>query len=134
VAGIKRVKLVESVDMHLHVREDSGFLNQNQPKPEQVAPGKPPAEQQAYIRIKTPGSFEYLFRSEKEGNLAVFSLPEPQPGGPASPADIFVTRHHEGRGATDQLMCERNRNRIGPRHRQGSDPSFRHRAARGPRG
>jgi hypothetical protein len=37
----------------------------------------------------------------------VFSLPEPQPGGPASPADIFVTRHHEGRGATDQLMCER---------------------------
>ena len=106
VAGVKRVKLVESVDMHLHVREDSGFLNQNQLKAEE-APGKAPPEQQAYIRIKTPGSFEYLFRSEKEGNLAVFSLPEPQPGGPPTPADIFVTRHHEGRGATDQLMCER---------------------------
>lgn len=110
VAGVKRVKLVEAVDMHLHVREDSGFLgqSQNQQKPTAAsATAKPAPEQQAYIRIKTPGSFEYFFRSEKEGNLAVFSLPEPQPGGPTTPADIFVTRHHEGRGATDQLMCER---------------------------
>lgn len=109
VSGVKRVKLVESVDMHLHVREDSGFLSAGKtdnPATPVIVDAKK-KEAQSYIRIKTPGSFEYFFRSEKEGNLAVFALPEPAENGPATPTDILVTRHQEGRGALDQLLCER---------------------------
>jgi len=106
ISGVKRLLLKKSVDMHLVVREDSGFLAQGAPAKAAPATTKPVPEETALIAVKTPGSFTYLFRPEREGNQAIFAA------GPSDlehklPGDVTVTRLHESKGQVDQLICTR---------------------------
>lgn len=106
ISGVKRLLLKKSVDMHLVVREDSGFLAQGAPPKTAPVPAKTGPEETALVAVKTPGSFTYLFRPEREGDQAVFEagLPDLEH---KLPGDVTVTRLHESKGQVDQLICTR---------------------------
>lgn len=103
IGGVRRLTLKRAVDMHLVVREDSGFLGNGAPPKPAATPAKPGSEETALIVVKTPGAFTYLFRSEKEGDLATFLAGKSGTG--VLPGDVTVTRLHEAKGTIDQLVC-----------------------------
>lgn len=97
IAGVKRIKLLSNVDMHLYVDNGSSFLGATQTKPNSAN-----TREKAHIGIKTLGTFEYLL--QKEGDVALFDACI-QPGTPVR--DVLVTRHHVGKSQIDQLTCEK---------------------------
>ncbi|MFM7099012.1 MAG: hypothetical protein ACKO16_16510 [Gemmataceae bacterium] len=101
ILGVKKVKLLSQVDMHLYVDNDSSFLGATpeKGKPEK-ATGTP--REKAHIGIKTLGTFDYLI--QKGRDIATFDACI-SPGTPKR--DVIVTRHHEGKGLIDQLVCEK---------------------------
>lgn len=103
IGGIRRMTLKRAVDMHLVVREDSGFLANGAPPKPSSTPVKPGAEETALVVVKTPGPFTYLFRPEREGDLAIFEAGKA--GGSVLPGDVTVTRLHEAKGTIDQIIC-----------------------------
>ena len=105
IGGIKRMMLKRAVDMHLVVREDSGFLANGAPAKPAPVPVKPGTEETALVAVKTPGPFTYLFRTEREGDLAIFEAGKA--GASILPGDVTVTRLHEAKGTIDQIICSR---------------------------
>lgn len=97
IAGVKRVKLLSNVDMHLYVDSSNSFLGATPSKSEPT-----PSKEKAHIGIKTMGTFEYHLL--KEEDIALFDACI-TPGTPAR--DVIVTRHHEGKNQIDQLTCEK---------------------------
>lgn len=97
IAGVKRIKLLSNVDMHLYVDNGSSFLGATQSKTEPQA-----SKSKAHIGIKTMGTFEYHLQKDKD--IALFDACI-TPGTPAR--DVLVTRHHEGKNQIDQLSCEK---------------------------
>lgn len=103
IGGIRRMTLKRAVDMHLVVREDSGFLANGAPAKPPTDPGKPGTGDTALVVVKTPGPFNYLFRPEREGDLATFEAGKAD--GSVLPGDVTVTRLHEAKGTIDQIIC-----------------------------
>lgn len=101
VGGVRRLTLKRAVDMHLVVREDSGFLGNGAPS--KPSPSPAVAGETALVVVKTPGRFTYLFRSEREGDLATFEAGKAGAG--ILPGDVTVTRLHEAKGTIDQVIC-----------------------------
>ena len=101
ILGVKRIKLLSNVDMHLYVDNDSSFLGAT-PEKEKKEAAKGLPKEKAHIGIKTLGTFDYLI--QKGRDIATFDACI-SPGTPKR--DVIVTRHHEGKGQIDQLVCEK---------------------------
>lgn len=103
VSGVKRIRLLTAVSMHIYVSEDSGFMANPDPKPI-AKPGTQSSGAKAHVAIKTQGSFEYAFGPVAD--IATFLAPPLDPQS-RTPADVTLTKHNESVGAVDQLVCEK---------------------------
>jgi len=102
ILGVKRIKLLSNVDMHLYVDNDSSFLGATSSKDEKKPTVSGTPKEKAHIGIKTQGTFDYFI--QKGRDIAVFDACI-KPGTPTR--DVIVTRHHENIGQIDQLICEK---------------------------
>jgi hypothetical protein len=105
--GVNSVELIvlrQTVEMHLWVDTNDGFLGREETPPGAKPVGKaeaPPPKSQVFI--KTPGPFTYDLTKE----LAWFDSPPVLKGGvlPASPQRVLVSRWHP-ESKTDQIDCD----------------------------
>ncbi len=104
VSGVKRIRLASSVNMHLYVSDDSGFMASPGPQTASQKTSPAASSSKAHVAIKTQGSFEYLFGPVSD--LATFLAPALDPES-RTPADVTLTKHNESIGAVDQLVCEK---------------------------
>ena len=108
ITGVRRVRLLSMVDMHLYVDAGSGFLSSDKPPPRATAakPGekKPAAAaEKSHLHIVTPGEFSYDMQKE----FARFDIPEGYRQHPASlPEQVLVDRGDDKTTLYDHLICE----------------------------
>lgn len=118
ISGVRRIKLLSQVDMHLYIDGNSNFLGnpghkKDSPPQSTESTG---AKDKSHITIKTQGTFDYFL--QKGMDLAVFDAGL-KPGAPVR--EVTVNRYHDTKGAVDQLVCEKLTLEL--RRKDGADPA-----------
>jgi hypothetical protein len=105
VSNVELIVLRQSVQMHLFIDSNDGFLGRDEPAPEAkpVAKKDGPPPPKSHVFIQTQGPFTYDLTKE----LAWFDCPPVHKGGvlPAAPQRVSVSRMHPER-KFDQLDCD----------------------------